>query len=34
MKKRNEHIGSSLQDFLKEEGVLAPRNTDGRVLYN
>jgi len=22
MKKRNKHIGSSLEDFLKEEGVL------------
>ncbi len=22
MKKRNQHIGSSLEDFLKEEGVL------------
>ncbi len=23
MKKRNKHIGSSLEDFLKEEGILA-----------
>ena len=22
MKKRNKHIGSSLEDFLKEEGIL------------
>ena len=30
MKKRNKHIGSSLEDFLKEEGVLEERPARSR----
>ena len=30
MKKRNKHIGSSLEDFLKEEGVLEETRTIAR----
>ena len=33
MKKRNKHIGSSLEDFLKEEGVLDLLSLPGQRLF-
>ena len=32
MKKRNKHMGSSLEDFLKEEGILARRTNTSRAF--